>query len=150
MPTIPTTRRDWLFQRQRQRCYICSGIMLPPGPLHGKAPLPPTIATRDHVLPRSTKSKGESSLILLACRQCNAEKGATAPTLTQVEFAQRLHAEWIEVTRAERDAEKEARRKERAHRINQAHFQAHIRLGKQRRRARKRHVHAIEGKERAR
>lgn len=150
MTTSNASRRDWLFDRQRGRCYLCSGVMLRPAPLHGKAPLPDSMATRDHVLPRSAKAKGEPALILLACRLCNIEKGATAPTLTQVEFAQQVHREWIEAKREADALEREARAKLREHRVRQAVFAENLKAVKKRRRTRKRYTHAYQAERGAR
>lgn len=150
MTTSNASRRDWLFDRQRGRCYLCSGVMLRPAPLHGKAPIPDDVATRDHVLPRSAKAKGEPALILLACRRCNVEKGAAAPTLTQVEFAQQVHREWIEAKRETDALEREAKAKDRAHRVRQAVFDEHLKAGKKRRRKRKRFAHAMQAERGAR
>lgn len=142
-------RREWLFRRQHGRCYLCSGLMLRPVALAPTESIPDDMATRDHVLPRSAKAKGEPALILLACRRCNLEKGATAPTLTQVVFAQRVHVEWIEAKREDEAVEREAKAKARAHRVRQAVFDETAKAAKKRRRTRKRYTHQIQA-ERAR
>lgn len=146
---MTTARRDWLFKRQHGRCYLCHGVMLRPAELKPTEKLPDDVATRDHVLPRSAKAKGEPSLILLACRRCNTEKGATAPTLTQVEFAQLVHREWIEARRELEAEEREAKAKNRAHRARQAVFDENAKAAKRRRRTRKRYTHQVQA-ERAR
>lgn len=147
---MTTARRDWLFRRQHGRCYLCHGHMRPPEPQRAHEPIADDVATRDHVLPRSAKAKGEPSLILLACRRCNTEKGATAPTLTQVEFAQQVNREWIEAKREADALEREAKAKDRAHRVRQAVFDENVKVGKKRRRKRKRFAHAMQAERGAR
>lgn len=140
--TPPPSRREWLFRRQHGRCYLCAGPMQPPQPQRAHQPIPDDVATIDHVIPKSAKAKGEPSLTLLACRRCNAEKGSRSPTLAQVEYAQAIAAEWLELTRDQRAAEKEDRRKQRAHRVAQALHDENAKAAKRMRRRRKRQRHA--------
>lgn len=88
--------RAFLFQRQNSRCYLrttqaCQqrdGVMRFDGKRKGN------YASKEHVIPRSKKAKGERALLLLACCNCNNRKGAEDPDPEHLDLARRLDAEY--------------------------------------------------------
>src|SRR5918995_6517935 len=63
---------DRIYARDGGRCVYCGAIVRRPGPGVRRTP---TLATLDHVVPRSNGGRLESGNLVLACRACNNERG---------------------------------------------------------------------------
>lgn len=100
-------RTDWFYLEQEALCYLaitekCQArnrlMLLRPCAkgykTDGDDRFGGGSATIEHLLPRSIRRLGQNHLILLACRDCNARKGAALPELEHVERALDLCIAW--------------------------------------------------------
>lgn len=76
----PRSKLRRLFAQQHGRCIYCNSQMVLHQAVWGE-PIPPSAATRDHIIPRAKGGKQLKNNVVAACNACNLARGSEAWSL---------------------------------------------------------------------